>query len=45
MGLELYSKVEPHLDFEDEVYLLHREFMTFVMMNELDNIIDIGCGQ
>ena len=45
MGLELYSKVEPYLDFEDEVYLLHREFMTFVMMNELDNIIDIGCGQ
>ncbi len=45
MGLELYSKVEPYLDFEDEVYLLHKEFMTFVMMNELDNIIDIGCGQ
>jgi len=45
MGLELYSKVEPFLDFEDEVYTLHKEFMTFVMMNELDNIIDIGCGQ
>jgi len=45
MGLELYSKVEPFLDFEDEVYTLHKEFMAFVMMNELDNIIDIGCGQ
>lgn len=45
MGLELYSKVEEYLDFEDEIYTLHKEFMTFVMMNELDNIIDIGCGQ
>lgn len=45
MGLELYSKVEPYLDFEDEVYLLHKQFMEFVMVNELDNIIDIGCGQ
>jgi len=45
MGLDLYSKVEPYLDFEDEVYLLHKQFMEFVMVNELDNIIDIGCGQ
>lgn len=45
MGLDLYSKIEPHLDFEDEVYLLHKQFMEFVMVNELDNIIDIGCGQ
>ena len=45
MGLELYSKIEPYLDFEDEVYLLHKEFMAFVMTRELDNIIDIGCGQ
>ena len=45
MGLDLYSKVEPYLDFEDEVYLLHKEFMAFVMENDLDNIIDIGCGQ
>jgi len=45
MGLELYSRIEPYLDFEDEVYTLHRQFMEFVMVNELDNIIDIGCGQ
>ena len=45
MGLELYSKIEPYLDFEDEVYTLHREFVEFVMVNNLDNIIDIGCGQ
>ena len=41
MGLDLYAKVEPYLDFEEEVYTLHKEFCRFVMVNELDNIIDI----
>ena len=45
MGLDLYAKVEPYLDFEEEVYTLHKEFLRFIMVNELDNIIDIGCGQ
>jgi cyclopropane fatty-acyl-phospholipid synthase-like methyltransferase len=45
MGLDLYAKVEPYLDFEEEIYTLHKEFLRFVMVNELDNIIDIGCGQ
>ena len=45
MGLDLYSKVEPYLGFEEEVYTLHKEYMTFIMSLELDNIIDIGCGQ
>lgn len=45
MGLNLYSKIEPYLDFEDEVYTLHKQFMEFVIINNLDNIIDIGCGQ
>ena len=45
MGLNLYSTIEPYLDFEDEVYRLHKEFISFVMQKELDNIIDIGCGQ
>ena len=45
MGLDLYAKVEPYLDFEEEVYTLHREFLRFVMVNDLNNIIDIGCGQ
>lgn len=45
MGLDLYSQVEPYLDFEEEVYALHREFLSFIMENELDNILDIGCGQ
>ena len=45
MGLDLYAKVEPYLDFEEEVYTLHKEFLRLIMVNELDNIIDIGCGQ
>ena len=45
MGLDLYAKVEPYLDFEEEVYTLHKEFLRFVMVNDLNNIIDIGCGQ
>ncbi|MFA9240250.1 MAG: class I SAM-dependent methyltransferase [Candidatus Paceibacteria bacterium] len=45
MGLDLYARVEPYLDFEEEVYTLHKEFLRFIMVNELDDIIDIGCGQ
>lgn len=45
MGLDLYAKIEPYLDFEEEVYTLHKEFLRFVMVNDLNNIIDIGCGQ
>lgn len=45
MGLDLYAKIEPYLDFEEEVYILHKEFLRFVMTNDLNNIIDIGCGQ
>jgi cyclopropane fatty-acyl-phospholipid synthase-like methyltransferase len=45
MGLNLYSKIEQHLDFEDAIYRLHKQFMELVMEKELDNILDIGCGQ
>lgn len=45
MGLDLYSKIEPFLDFQEEVYSLHNEFMSIVFEKELDNILDIGCGQ
>lgn len=45
MGLDLYARIEPYLDFEEEIYSLHKEFLKFIMINELDNIIDIGCGQ
>jgi predicted TPR repeat methyltransferase len=45
MGLDLYSKIEPYLGFEEEIYNLHNQFMQFVFENDLDNIVDIGCGQ
>ena len=45
MGLDLYARVEPFLSFEEEIYTLHKEFLKFIMVNDLDNIIDIGCGQ
>ncbi|AZL54599.1 class I SAM-dependent methyltransferase [Aliarcobacter skirrowii] len=45
MGLDLYSKIEPYLGFEDEIYSLHKLFLRFIMENDLDNILDIGCGQ
>jgi len=45
MGLDLYSKIEPSLEFHDEVYKLHKEFLEFIIKKDLNNIIDIGCGQ
>lgn len=45
MGLELYSKIETYLDFQEEVYALHKEFLSFIFDKDLDNILDIGCGQ
>lgn len=45
MGLNLYSKVEPYLEFEEAIVKLHKEFLAFVFENDLDNILDIGCGQ
>jgi cyclopropane fatty-acyl-phospholipid synthase-like methyltransferase len=45
MGLELYSKVEEYLGLEDEVKDLHSYFLSIVFEKQLDDIIDIGCGQ
>jgi len=45
MGLELYSKVEEYLGLEDEVKNLHSYFLSLVFEKQLDDIIDIGCGQ
>lgn len=45
MGLELYSKVEEYLGLEDEVKNLHSYFLSIVFEKQLDDIIDIGCGQ
>lgn len=45
MGLELYAKVEEYLNFEDEVKALHSTFLGLIFEKNLDDIIDIGCGQ
>ncbi len=45
MGLELYAKIEEHLNFEEEVKHLHSTFLGLIFEKNLDDIIDIGCGQ
>ena len=45
MGLDLYSKVELYLDLEEEVKELHSAFLGLIFDKQLDDIIDIGCGQ
>jgi len=45
MGLELYAKIEEHLDFEEEVIHLHKAFLGEIFEKDLDNILDVGCGQ
>ena len=45
MGLDLYAKIEPYLDFEDEVRYLHKAFLSIIFEKDLDNILDVGCGQ
>ncbi len=45
MGLDLYAKIEPYLDFENEVRALHKAFLGIVFEKDLDNILDVGCGQ
>jgi len=45
MGLELYAKIEEYLDFEEEVIQLHKEFLSIIFEKDLDNILDVGCGQ
>lgn len=45
MGLDLYARIEPYLEFEEEVKELHKKFLELVFTRNLDNIIDIGCGQ
>ena len=45
MGLELYSKIEEYLEFGDEVKELHSAFLSIIFEKQLNDIIDIGCGQ
>lgn len=45
MGLDLYARIEPYLEFEEQVRELHKKFLELVFNRNLNNIIDIGCGQ
>ncbi len=45
MGLDLYSKIEPYLELEEEVKELHSAFLGLIFEKNLNDIIDIGCGQ
>jgi cyclopropane fatty-acyl-phospholipid synthase-like methyltransferase len=45
MSLDLYAKIEQYLDFSNEVYALHNAFLEIIITKELNNILDIGCGQ
>jgi len=45
VGLDLYSKIEPYLELEDEVKELHSAFLGLIFEKNLNDIIDIGCGQ
>ncbi len=45
MGLDLYSKVEPYLGFQDEVKKLHQLFFEIVDEINPKTLLDLGCGQ
>ena len=45
MGLDLYARIEGYLNFEEEVQSLHAEFLSIILGEKLDNILDVGCGQ
>jgi len=45
VGLDLYSKIEPYLELEEEVKELHSAFLGLIFEKNLNDIIDIGCGQ
>ena len=44
-GLELYSKIEQYLDFSEEVRILHKYFLIQLLEKNIQNVLDIGCGQ
>ncbi len=44
-GLNLYAKVEPYLDFKDEVLALHNTFKEITNELNPNSLLDIGCGQ
>ncbi len=44
-GLNLYSKIEKHLEFQAEVEELYDAFLKICEELNLKKVIDIGCGQ
>ncbi|MDD2699230.1 MAG: class I SAM-dependent methyltransferase [Arcobacteraceae bacterium] len=44
-GLNLYSKIEKHLDFQAEVEELYEAFLKICEELNVKKVIDIGCGQ
>ena len=44
-GLDLYSKVEPFLGFEEEVHKLYKAFLLQLLDKGIKNVLDVGCGQ
>lgn len=45
MSLDLYAKIEPYLDFQEEVFTLHNAFLEQVITKDRTNVLDLGCGQ
>lgn len=45
MSLDLYARIEPYLDFQEEVYTLHNAFLEQVITKDRTNVLDLGCGQ
>jgi SAM-dependent methyltransferase len=44
-SLDLYASIEEHLDFKDEVKVLHTKMKDLVLSKNPKTLIDIGCGQ
>ena len=43
--LDLYSKVEPYLNFDDEVEKLHNIFLELIDHYKPNTLLDVGCGR
>ena len=43
--LNLYSKVEPYLNFDDEVEKLHNIFLELIDHYKPNTLLDVGCGR
>lgn len=44
-ALDLYASIEEYLDFEEETHHLYKTIGHIVLSKDIDNLVDIGCGQ